>query len=88
MLNDTITKDLKEATKLTNAKALELRQERLNLISVKIKEELHQDVTLEAREGITLGSDRTNSKPLKMICEINICILYEYEVLQNTFHVL
>lgn len=42
---------MKEASTLANAKGVELRQERLNLISIKIKEELNQDVTLEAREG-------------------------------------
>lgn len=51
VLSDTIARDLKEANKLMIAKGSELRQERLNLISVKIKEELHQDVTLEARDG-------------------------------------
>lgn len=39
---------MKEATSTANAKAQELRQERLNLISIKIKEELQQDVKFEA----------------------------------------
>jgi len=57
VLTETIAKDLAEATTAANAKAQELRQERLNLISVKIKEELQQDVSFEARaEGITGSS--------------------------------
>lgn len=49
MLSETIGKDLKEANTAANAKAKELQQERLNLISIKIKEELQQDVHFEAK---------------------------------------
>ncbi|XP_067942320.1 axoneme-associated protein mst101(2)-like isoform X2 [Watersipora subatra] len=48
VLTETISEDLKDATTAANAKAQELRQERLNLISVKVKEELQQEVTFEA----------------------------------------
>lgn len=49
VLASTIASDLKEANTAANAKAKELQQERLNLISVKIKEELQQDVQFEAK---------------------------------------
>ncbi|KAF6039638.1 hypothetical protein EB796_002056 [Bugula neritina] len=59
VLTETIAKDLAEATTAANAKAQELRQERLNLISVKIKEELQQDVSFEARAE-DLADDSTS----------------------------
>jgi len=49
VLASTIASDLKEANTAANAKAKELQQERLNLISIKIKEELQQDVQFEAK---------------------------------------
>jgi len=50
-MNETIENDYKEALLASKAKGVELQQERLDLISHKIKEELNQDVTFEAKDG-------------------------------------